>query len=359
MHRRTLVGVSTFIAIAILATSCSRSSDSTPSTTSGSGTQQSTGGGMSTPDFRRQVFDQTVGKRVAWVPVGLGVPLTEEWTYWMKTGFEDAGMEFITRDPNWDTTKQAEAVQSLINEKPDLLIVHNFDVQLLAKLIQQAEEEGIYVIEVNMISNYKSDAFVGADTTRLGELLATDIVGQCGEGSGTSGKVAIIQGDATSGFVLGSLDGAMPVFEQDPTITVVASQPANWDRTQAYDITSTILQQHPDLCAVWGMWDQMTYGAATAVDEAGLKGQVKVFSSDNSTLTCEAIRDGLFYEAYSYAAPWQGHAIVAIGKYLLQSGIAPGTARTAIFSPLVKIDASNYDQPGACYDGHGGSPVVS
>jgi ribose transport system substrate-binding protein len=37
---------------------------------------------------------------------------------------------------------QAEAVQSLINDKPAVLVVHNFDVQILAKLIQQAQQAG-------------------------------------------------------------------------------------------------------------------------------------------------------------------------------------------------------------------------
>src|SRR5439155_62792 len=104
------------------------------------------------------------GKTMAWVPVGLGTPLTEEWTRQLKQGAQAAGMKFVLRDPNWDVQKQADAVRSLINEHPDVLIVHNFDVNLLAKLIQQAQAKGIYVLQVNMVSNYKSDAFVGADT---------------------------------------------------------------------------------------------------------------------------------------------------------------------------------------------------
>jgi len=78
------------------------------------------------------------GKTIAWVPVGLGTPLTEEWTRRIKMGAEALGMKFVLRDSNWDPRREAEAVQSLINERPDVMVVHNFDVQLLAKLIQQA-----------------------------------------------------------------------------------------------------------------------------------------------------------------------------------------------------------------------------
>lgn len=328
------------------------------STGSGAGSSGGSGGdgealpaNVSARELREHAVESLRGKKAAFVPVGLGTPLTEEWSRQLKRGFEAADMEFVVRDPNWDTGRQAEAVQSLINEDPAILVVHNFDVQVLAKLIQQAEEKGIHVIQINMVSNYKSDAFVGADTIDLGRRIATDIVAVCGKGTNTSHKVQIVQGDATSGFTLDVMAGAKEVFDKNPDIDIVSTQAANWDRTKAHDITATVIQQHPDLCASWGFWDQMQYGAATAIKEAGKAGKVKVFTSDHSAITCEALRDGLFYQSYGYSVPTQGADIVAIAKYLLQSGKAPGSARISDFTPLVKIDASNWNQPNVCYDG--------
>ncbi|TWE22368.1 sugar ABC transporter substrate-binding protein [Prauserella muralis] len=335
------------------------------STGGGSSSEEEGGGGGALPpnassqQLRDHSISSTKGKKAAFVPVGLGTPLTEEWNRQLKRGFEAAGMEYVVRDPNWDTARQAEAVQSLINEKPDVLVVHNFDVQVLAKLIQQAEEAGIYVIQINMVSNYKSDAFVGADTIELGRRMATDIVKECGEATSTSHKVQIVQGDATSGFTLDVMAGAKEVFDQHPDIKIVSTQAANWDRTKAHDITATVIQQHPDLCASWGFWDQMQYGAATAIKEAGKIGQVKVFTSDHSAITCQALRDGLFFQSYGYSVPTQGTDIVSIAKYLLQSGKEPGSARIADFTPLVKIDRSNWDQPNMCYDGRTDGLTVS
>lgn len=314
---------------------------------------------VSSAKLRQHAIDSLKGKTAAFVPVGLGTPLTEEWARQMKRGFEAAGMKFVVRDPNWDTARQAEAVQSLINEKPDVLVVHNFDVQVLAKLIQQAEKAGIYVIQINMVSNYKSDAFVGADTIELGRRIATDIVKECGAGTNTSHKVQIVQGDATSGFTLDVMAGAKEVFDKHPEIKIVSTQAANWDRTKAHDITATVIQQHPDLCASWGFWDQMQYGAATAIKEAGKIDQVKVFTSDHSSITCEALRDKLFYQSYGYSVPTQGADIVAIAKQLLQSGRPPGSSRIADYTPLVKIDRTNWDEPNMCYDGKTDGLTVS
>ncbi|HEY0484974.1 MAG TPA: sugar ABC transporter substrate-binding protein [Mycobacteriales bacterium] len=341
------------LAAALALTSCTSGAKS-GTAAAGSGDQLA--GNASTEQLRDHALKSLQGKTVAFVPVGMGTPLTEEWSRQIKRGFEALGAKYILRDPNWDVAKQADAVTSLINQKPDLLIVHNFDVQLLAKLIQKAEEQGTYVIQVNMVSNYKSDAFVGADTIGLGRKMANDIVSVCGKG--TSGKIQIVQGDATSGFTLGLMQGANEVFKQHPEVKVVSTQAANWDRSKAHDITATVIQQHPDLCASWGFWDQMEYGAATAIKEAGKIGQVKVFTSDHSVVTCEALRDKLFYQSYAYSVPTQGTDIVAIGKYLLQSGLKPGTARTADYTQLYKIDRSNWNQPNMCYDGkHDGLTV--
>ncbi|WP_199433800.1 sugar ABC transporter substrate-binding protein [Qaidamihabitans albus] len=350
-----LRGAALALVAGLALTSCSTGSDSGAESEGGDQLPAT----VSSNDLRNHALDSLQGEKAAFVPVGLGTPLTEEWARQMKRGFEAAGMEFVVRDPNWDTAKQAEAVQSLINEKPAVLVVHNFDVQVLAKLIQQAEQAGIHVIQINMVSNYKSGAFVGADTIDLGRRIATDIVAECGKGTSTSHKVQIVQGDATSGFTLDVMAGAKQVFDKHPEIKVVSTQAANWDRTKAHDITATVIQQHPDLCASWGFWDQMQYGAATAIKEAGKIDQVKVFTSDHSKITCEALRDGMFFQSYGYSVPTQGTDIVAIAKYLLQSGQAPGTARIADYTPLVKITRQNWDQPNMCYDGKNDGLSVS
>lgn len=333
-------------ALAILS-ACS----STSTGSSGNSAEGQVSATASSAQLRKHAMDSLEGKTVAFVPVGMGTPLTEEWNRQLKKGFEAAGMKYVLRDPNWDTSKQAQAVQSLINEKPALLVVHNFDVQVLAKLIQKAQEAGIYVVQINMVSNYKSDAFVGADTIGLGQQIASDIVEQCGSKTNTSHEVQIVQGDATSGFTLDLMEGAKSVFDKDKSIKIVSTQAANWDRTKAHDITATVVQQHPNLCASWGFWDQMEYGAATAIKEAGKAGQVKVFTSDHSPIACEGIRDGLIFESYGYSVPTQGSDIVAVSKQLLEGGQKPGTTRIADYTPLVKIDKSNWNQPGICYDG--------
>lgn len=287
------------------------------------------------PNIREQwrlTFDEKIkGKKVAWVPVWMGV-LESEWTAVMKDQFSRYGIELTTRDPNFNNDVALQAVTSLINEKPDVLIVQNNSTTLLASELKRAMQEGIYVVQVNMASNTLSDAYVGVDWVDIGRQIATEVVKDCGGGK-SSGKVAMIQGEATAAGSVDQLKGAMEVFNADPSIKVVMSQPASWDANKANQLATTAIQQNPDLCAIYGYWGPMTAGAAQAVKNAGKSGQIKVYaSSDGQQGDCDQLTQGLFSRALSYRADIQGQAIVNAVLSLLQSDNAPGSKSSFYFS---------------------------
>lgn len=286
----------------------------------------------------------TKGKKIAWVPQFLGGPLTDGWTRVFEEETAALGMTLEVRDPNWSTAAMTQAVTALIAEKPDVLVVHNPNVQLLARQLKQAEEAGIYVVQLNMVSNYKTDAFVGGDWKQLAKGMAEDIVATCGEGSGKSGKVAIIQGELTSDVSILEMEGANEVFAQHPEITVVSDQAAMWDPNKAREITAAVLQQHPDLCAVLGHWGPMTLGAGQAVKAAGKSDQVTVYSTgENPQIICDAVRDGILGKYWSVDNLKQGRDVMLTIKYLLTMNQAPGTYKLAGYSPFEVITKDNAD----------------
>lgn len=281
----------------------------------------------------RAEFDSAVeGKTVAWVPVTLGNHLGDSWTKAMRENFDKQGINFVVRDPSFDSDAQLQAVTALINDGPDVLIVQNPNVSLLSRQLRRAMEQGIYVIQVNMSSNQVTDAYVGVDNYESGRIIAEEIVQECGGGNG-SGKVALVQGESTAAASLDQLRGAMAVFDADDTIEVVSSQAANWDSGRAYDITSTVLQQHPDLCATYGFWGTMQQGAAQAVRSAGLEGEVKVYASSEGNWTdCDMVENGLFHKILSFRSDVQGQQISDAVLTLLQEDAAPGERNLSYFS---------------------------
>ena len=120
--------------------------------------------GTKTARELREAYDTAVkGKTIAFLPIALGVPLQDEWNRVLQQEAEWRGMKYVVRDPNNNPSAMQQALTALVNDKPDVLIVQNPSVTLLMKELKRAESQGTQVIQINMSSNYKSSAFVGAD----------------------------------------------------------------------------------------------------------------------------------------------------------------------------------------------------
>ena len=289
------------------------------------------------------------GKTVAYIPVAMNFDLTEGWFAGVKKELEPYGMKVIVRDPNWSTNAGAQALTTLISEKPAAIIVHNPDVQTYAKLLQRAENEGIYIIQINMGSNYRSSAFVGANWIEIGERDTEAVVKAC---KGKSNKIAIVQGALSAAASAYTLKGVENVLAKNPDIKVVSSQAADWDAAKAKAITQTVLKQNPDLCGIVGFWDGMDIGTAAAVKEAGLTGKVFVATSGGGERkgACELVKSGAFDLDVSYDVPTQAADMAGMIKWLLSSGIKPSEAKGSIYTTLTDITKDNADSQTACWN---------
>jgi ABC-type sugar transport system substrate-binding protein len=130
----------------------------------------------------------------------------------------------------------------------------------------------------------------------------------------------------------------------------VLNQGTSWDTSKAHDIALTVLQQHDDLCAIYGFWDGHHVGAAEAIKESGKQG--KVLSLTNGAghrSACDSVASGLVDTYWSYDAPRQASDVVAMALVMLQDDRPAGSMHTAIYTPLTKITKENLDI-GACFD---------
>ena len=59
-------------------------------------------------------------------------------------------------------------------------------------------------------------------------------------------------------------------------MTIVASQPANWERDQGFTVFQNMLQAHPDIDTVFACNDMMALGAVEAIAAAGTTGRIRV-----------------------------------------------------------------------------------
>ncbi|MCY3995965.1 MAG: sugar ABC transporter substrate-binding protein [Rhodobacter sp.] len=305
---------------------------------------QDTKGTKASAELKADYDGSVVGKRIAYLPIMYGSPLALEWGRVLQREAEHRGIIYELRDPNSNVDAQLQALKALIDSQPDVIVVQNPSVTLLMRDLKRAEEQGIHVIQVNMASNYRSDAFVGVDWREIGRMIGEDVVKECGAGSGKSGKVAVVQGEITAAGSIDQMAGINAAFAEDPSIEIVSNQAGNWLADTAKNLTDVVIQQHPDLCAHIGFWGLMQSGAAQAIRNAGKIDDVIVYASGaGSVLDCDQINQGNFDKYLSYTGTVQGHALFNAALSLLQGDDEPGEIKRAYYTRPVWLDASNAD----------------
>lgn len=298
---------------------------------------------------RGSYYDSIKGKRVVFIPLGMGFDLTEAWAAVMRKQADKLGYKFEIRDPNWSTEAGAQALTQVITEKPDIIVAHNPDIQVYSRLLQKAQAAGIYVLQINLKSAFATEAFVGPDWVELGEKLAQLAVDKCSPKNGGNGQIAVTQLTPTAASNIYQMKGVANVLARNPDIKLVSEQSADTDANKARAVSATVLQQHPDVCAIIGPWDGQDIGTAAAVKEAGKQGKVYVVTSGAGEQTmCDKVKDGTFSAYISYNSALQGRDLNNMIKYLLQAKPAVGSAKTNLFNDLVVIDKDHLPS-GACF----------
>jgi ribose transport system substrate-binding protein len=161
-----------------------------------------------------------------------------------------------------------------------------------------------------------------------------------------------VQGALSAAASAYTLKGVENVLAKHPEIKVVSSQAADWDAAKAKAITQTVLKQNPDLCGIVGFWDGMDIGTAAAVKEAGLTGKVFVATSGGGERkgACEQVKTGAFDLDLSYDVPTQAKQMAGLIKYLLSSGVKPGSIKGSSYTTLIPITKENAESETACWN---------
>lgn len=300
--------------------------------------------------LRPKYFADLKGKKIVFLPVQMSMDFTKDWDRSFAEMAKQVGMDYSVRDANWSSQAQVQALDALIVEKPDVILAHNFNVSVLAKQLKRAEDAGILVIQLNLKSLYDTTAYVGIDNTQIGVVGGREIVKDCGEGSGKNGKVAIIIGEPTASDGIYQIQGLKEAFAKDPHIQIVATQSGKWDPKVSHDVTATILQQNPDLCAIWSLWGVQALGSSQALKEANLTGKVGLYTaSEGLRYGCDAVKSGDFTHLVIWNSQQIPRDVFQIVTFLLQNHVKPGTMKGAVYTPLLEVSKDNL-QDNMCWD---------
>jgi len=106
------------------------------------------------------------------------------------------------------------------------------------------------------------------------------------------GKIVAIQGMLANNAAIGRFQGLQKALKENPGVTLLQWEGAEWDTTKAYNATKALLAAYPDVDGVWCANDNMGMGAIQALKEAGLAGKVLVTGTDGVPESFDAIKAG-------------------------------------------------------------------
>ena len=190
--------------------------------------------------------------------------------------------------------EQLPIIENFISQGVDGIILVPAASAGLLSALEECKKANIPVINLDtQLDQATRDAlgqeipFYGTDNFVGGKLVGTEFKKMFPNGA----KVAILRGvqgqtnddDRYNGFK-----------ETAGNIDLVFEQHANWETDLAYTAIQNCLQANPDLEAIYCENDLMGIGSYQAVEEAGLKDKIKIFSYDGISEGIKYVVDGKF-----------------------------------------------------------------
>ncbi|HSR67253.1 MAG TPA: sugar ABC transporter substrate-binding protein [Acidobacteriota bacterium] len=240
---------------------------------------------------------QERGTRIALVLKTLNNPFFID----MQAGAQEAadrlGVELVVQaaERELDVEKQMQIVENLIQTDVDAICLTPSGSKEIVPAVVKANAAGIPVLILDTrldqptasSQGAQTAAFIGSDNYDGGRIAGRHLV----ELTGGKAKVAVLEG--IPGHETG--DSRLRGFREaiaGSQVEIVASQPANWERDQGFNVFQNMLQAHPEIDALFACNDMMALGAIEAIEAAGRTGQITVIGFDAVQDARQAMQEG-------------------------------------------------------------------
>jgi ribose transport system substrate-binding protein len=270
-----------------------------------------------------------------------------------KYGFQWAGETLGVKasyvgPAEYDMNAMVAAFDQAIARKPKGIVVFAVE-SILEPSIEKAVAAGIPVVTIlGDLPTTSRLAFVGSYQYDLGFVGGQKLA----EALGGTGQVAILSIPSV-GMFDDREAGFRAAFEPYPDIEVVQVGDTQADTVTSINTAKDIMQRFPDLAAFAATDSTGGIGAATAVEELGRVGEVKIVSMDRNSDVLEKIREGVVTGTVAQNdAAMAFWALLTLYTYnynqapLTVDNVAadanPGPSQ--VFMAVNYIDASNFEQ---------------
>ena len=194
---------------------------------------------------------------------------------------EEYGVELTTVTSSTETAidEQIVLIESVIADRPDVMILSAADYDRCAEVTERAIAAGIRVVSLDTDVNAEGrDCFVASNNYQIGVDMGTQLAQYLPAG----GKIAVIQHMQTTTSGTGRTQGALDALARFPNIEVLGVYCCENNMEKAQRITSQLLTEHPDIAGFVCTNEVCNVGAANTLVDMELGGKVYLVGCDNS-----------------------------------------------------------------------------
>jgi len=226
-----------------------------------------------------------------------------------------------------DVEKQMQIVENMIQTGIQALCITPSGSREIVSALVKAKDAKVPIVVVDTRVDAKAAAdagvrpetFVGSDNYEGGKLAGEYLI----KVTGGNARVGILEGIPGHETGDSRMRGFRDAVKRAPGITIVASQPANWERDQGFNVFQNMLQAHQDIDSVFACSDLMALGAIEAIAAAGRTGRIRVIGFDALDDAKKAIAAGTMEASVAQFPSEMGRAAVESAVKVIRGETVP------------------------------------
>lgn len=281
---------------------------------------------------------------IAYIAPSLDISYWQWVAYGAKTKAGELGMDYIEMDSHNSPADQMTNVRTAVTRGVDAIVMGPVSSTSTPPVLRFLKEKAIPIAFTGIgpqpgETDYTSA--VTANNYESGKQEGQFVCALAKERGGT--KVGMLSLPQDRENAQKYLKGAKESFTADGCDLVQVLQTKGLTVREAVDQANDLLTAHPDIKAIYGMYDEAATGAAKVLQTRNLVGKIGVVTADGSPTTVKLLRDGVIQALFLQEAGGQG--IDATQQVYNALTGAPVTKELAL--PESLVTAKDIDSPQA------------
>ena len=279
----------------------------------------------------------------------LGVEVMNNRAHEINAERDDIFVEdLVVYSADYNLDKQLSDIETIIETKPDVLLVSSVDEVGILPALKDAQEAGIYVLDQRgtLDPDYVDVNYLIIDEVAGGQMLKGMVKDYLDENPDVTLNFGLVFGDQTVTAILPRLWGIQELANEMPDRVTILSEQYTGTTDKAMAVTEDWLQKYPTMNAIACAFDELVVGVANVLKSANRIDNFYLASDDGTPQACDLLREGsLDAEVGLLMTPMKGYCVDLAVDLTLGNPIdfEPGT-KTFIFPSLYAITIDNVDE---------------